>query len=75
MITLARCRRIEGWVPEPILRAQFAAVSAVARECTRTEHAGPLGPSVCRRPGGGSRVAFGLGAERHNLIERWMKFC
>ncbi len=32
VITLARCQRIEGWVPEPILRAQFAAVSAVARD-------------------------------------------
>jgi hypothetical protein len=30
VITLARYQRIEGWVPKAILRAQFAAVSALA---------------------------------------------
>jgi hypothetical protein len=29
-MSLARYQRIEGWVPEGVLRAQFAAVSALA---------------------------------------------
>jgi hypothetical protein len=61
VITLARCQRIEGWVPEPILRAQFAAVSAVARDVPILRMRVPWGPPFAENLAADVVLHSGLG--------------
>jgi hypothetical protein len=61
VITLARCQRIEGWVPEPILRAQFAAVSAVARDVPVLSMRVPWGPPFAENLAAEVVLRSGLG--------------
>ena len=61
VITLARCQRIEGWVPEAILRAQFAAVSAVARDVPILSMRVPWGPPFAENLAGDIVLQSGLG--------------
>ena len=61
VITLARCQRIEGWVPEPILRAQFAAVSAVAGDVPVLSMRVPSGPPFAENLAADVILHSGLG--------------